>query len=174
MSIAENIARPINSRNKNAARLTGMRGPEAKRSIHAKVLITAAVSKTAGMTVENEIVASKSNSSGANRSRPRYSQLLVRRLISSKSHHTIAETANNDTKCFLERNQSELPVRAWTAASAVRMYPSQSGKKRKAVRAPGRVQFNGQHIATRISPAQPRAGQRRLPLVTAAKRSWVF
>src|SRR5579884_184459 len=112
MSIAENIARPINSRNKKAARLAGRRGPEAKRSIHAKVPISSAVSKTAGMTVENEIVASESNSSGANSSRPRYSQLPVRRLISSKSHHTTAETANNDTKCFLERNHNELPVRA--------------------------------------------------------------
>jgi hypothetical protein len=39
------------------------------------------------------------------------------------------------------------------------MYPSQSGKKRYAVRSPGSVQFNGQQTASRPNPNQPWASQ---------------
>src|SRR5262245_48743650 len=107
-----------------------MRGPEAKRCIQSKLRISSAVWNTAGITVENEIVDSRSNRTGLNNSRPRYSQFPVRRLISSNNHHTGAEIANSSTKSFRDRVQSEMPVRHKTKASSTKMYPSHSGKNR--------------------------------------------
>src|SRR6266481_5212098 len=65
---------------------------------------------------------------------------------------------NSTTKSLRERDQSELPVRRSTHASTTRIYPSQSGKNRYAVRIPGNVQFNGQQIASRPNPNQPCSG----------------
>src|SRR5437899_1309723 len=62
---------------------------------------------------------------------------------------------NSTTKSLRERDQSELPVRRSTHASTTRIYPSQRGKNRYAVRIPGSVQFNGQQIASRPNPNQP-------------------
>src|SRR5262249_46848608 len=105
-----------------------MRGPEAKRCIQPKLCISAAVSNTAGITVENETVESRLNSRGLNRSRPVYSQFPVRKLISSNSHHTGAEMKKSRTKFFRECDQSELPVRLCTSTSIIKMYPSHNGK----------------------------------------------
>src|SRR4029453_13624666 len=118
------------SRPTNTARVAGMSGPEAKRFIQPKLRISSAVSNTAGTTTENEIVQSRLNWSVLNRSRPRYSQFPVRRLISSNDHHTGAETTKSSTKFFRERDHSELPGRLQTKASTTKMYPSQSGKNR--------------------------------------------
>src|SRR5215468_1394101 len=107
-----------------------MRGPEAKRCIQSKLRISSAVSNTAGITVENEIVDSRSKRSGVNNSRPRYSQFPVRRLISSNNHHTGAEITNSSPKSFRDRVQSDPPVRFQTKASTSKMYPSHSGKNR--------------------------------------------
>src|ERR1044071_5638259 len=107
-----------------------MRGPEAKRCIQPKLRISSVVLNTAGITVENEIVESRSNRSGPNNSRPRYSQFPVRRLISSNNHHTGAEITNSSTKSFRDRVQTELPVPLQTKASTTKMYPSHSGKKK--------------------------------------------
>ncbi|PYI98968.1 MAG: hypothetical protein DME98_02280 [Verrucomicrobia bacterium] len=82
----------------------------------------------------------------------------MRRLISSNSHHTGAESRKSRIKFLRDRVQSELPIRLCTRASTTKMYPSQSGKNRYAVRTPGIIQFSGQQTATRISPTQPRAG----------------
>src|ERR1043166_2088428 len=107
----------------NIPRVAGMRGLEAKRSIQPKLRISCAVSNTTGMTVENEIVESRLNWSVLNSSRPRYSQFPVRKLISSNSHHTGAETTKSSTKFFRERDQSELPRRLQTEASTTKIYP---------------------------------------------------
>src|SRR5882724_2625970 len=124
------MASPIRRRPTNIARVTGIRGPEAKRSIHPKLPISSAVSNTAGTTTENEIVQSRLNWRGLNSSRPRYSQFAVRRLISSNDHHTGAEIKKSSRKSFRERDQSELPARFQTSASTTKMYPSQSGKNK--------------------------------------------
>src|SRR5438552_15939077 len=125
------MASPTRTRPTNTARVTGIHGPETKRSIQPKLRITSAVSNTAGTNTENEIVQSRLNWSGLNSSRPRYSQFAVRRLISSNSHHTGAENKKSSTKFFRERDQSEMPPpRLHTRASRTKIYPSQSGKKR--------------------------------------------
>src|SRR6266436_6762659 len=111
-------------------RVAGMRGPDAKRFTQPKLRIKSAVSKTAGITVENEIVASRLKWSGVNNSRPRYSQFAVRKLISSNNHHTGAESTKSSTKFFRDRVQSELPARLCARASTTKMYPSQSRKNR--------------------------------------------
>src|SRR2546423_4779958 len=114
----------------NVAGVARNRGPAPNRCIQPKLRISSAVSNTAGITVENEIVESRSNRSGSNDSRPKYSQFPVRRLISSNDHHTGAEITNSSTKYFRDRLQSELPVRLHTKASTTKMYPSQRGKNR--------------------------------------------
>src|SRR6266581_4126488 len=83
---------------------------------------------------------------------PTYSQFAVRRLITSNNHQTGAEIANNNTNSLRERVQREVPVRLSTNPSTTRIYPSQSGKNRYAVRIPGKNQFSGQKMATRSSP----------------------
>src|SRR5438046_7869113 len=107
-----------------------MGGAEANRRIQLKLCISSAVSNTAGITVENERVDSRLNSSGLNNSPPRYSQFAVRKLISSNSHHTGAEITNSTAKSLRERDQIESPARFSTRASTTRMYPSHSGKNR--------------------------------------------
>ena len=76
-------------------------------------------------------------------------------LIHSKIHQIGDDATNNRTKAFRERIQNEVPVWPSTSASRVRMYPSQSGKKRYAVRIPGNSQFNGQNTAISARPNQP-------------------
>src|SRR5262245_34428148 len=110
--------------------VAGTRGPEANGFAQLKPRINSAVSNTAGITVENEIVESTSNRSGPNNARPKYSQFPVRRLISSNNHHTGAEITNSSTKSLRDRVQSELPVRLQTKASTAKIYPSHSGKNR--------------------------------------------
>src|SRR5438046_3097454 len=105
-------------------------GPDLRWLVQRKVCINSAVSKTAGTTTEKESVQSRLNWSGLNRSRPRYSQLAVRRLISSNNHHTGADKQKSSTKSLRERDQNELPARIHTKASTTKMYPSQSGKNR--------------------------------------------
>src|SRR5690348_18397642 len=90
------------------ARVAGTGGPEANRFIQPKLRISSPVSKTAGITTENEIVQSTLNWSELNSSRPRYSQFAVRRLISSNNHHTGAESRKSSRKSFRERVQIEL------------------------------------------------------------------
>src|SRR5436190_10746345 len=100
--------------------VAGTGGPDLKGFIQWKVCISSAVSKTAGTTIENAIVQSKLYWSGVNKSRPRYSQLAVRRLNSSNHHHTGAEKQKSSTKSLRERDQIELPVRDLTKASTTK------------------------------------------------------
>src|SRR5215472_13046849 len=130
ISTAASIASPMTKRARKTARVTGMHSHEAKHFMQGKLPISSAVSNTAGSTVENEIVESRLNCRGLNNSRPRYSQFVVRRLISSNSHHTGGEIKNSSTKFLRDRAQSEVPVRFQTNASTTRMYPSHSGKNR--------------------------------------------
>src|SRR5688572_20678294 len=131
-------------------RITGARGlrpngrPEANRPVQPNVRTSSAVSNTAGITVENATVQRRKYCSAVKFSRPRYSQFCVRLLMTSKSHHAGAERTNSRTKSRRDRASKDVPLRARTKASTQRIYPSQSGKKRYAVRTPGRNQFNGQ------------------------------
>src|SRR6266550_4323680 len=124
------MPRPAMNRATKTGGVAGTRGPDLKDFVQAKVCINSAVSKTAGTTIENAIVQSKLYWSGVNRSRPRYSQLAVRKLNSSNNHHTGAEKQKSSTKSLRERDQIELPVRVQTKASTTKTYPSQSGKNR--------------------------------------------
>src|ERR1700747_347555 len=126
--MAANIASPMTKKATNTAVVAGIRGQEANHCTQGKLPISSAVSNTAGITVENEIVESRLNWSVLNNSRPRYSQLAVRRLMTSNSHHTGAETKNSSTKFLRDRAQSDVPVRFHTKASTIRIYPSHSGK----------------------------------------------
>src|SRR5437868_15344780 len=114
----------------NTCCVAGTRWADANRFIQPKLPISSAVSNTAGTTTENEIVESKLNWSGVNRSRPRYSQFAERTLISSNNHHTGAESAKSNTKFLRERVQIESPTRRCTRASTIKIYPIQSGKNR--------------------------------------------
>src|SRR5205823_5752860 len=149
--------RPATNSTTNSRRVAATRGP--RKCIQRKVWISSAVSNTAGMTVENEIVQSRLNSRGLNSSRPRYCQFAVRRLISSNNHQLGAEKQKSSTKPFRERDQSELPARVETRASTTRIYPSHNGKNSQAVRTPGIIQLSGQQTTTSSRPTQPRAGQ---------------
>src|SRR5438067_6289579 len=112
--MAESIASPVTNRPMKTPGVAGKRSAEAKCFIQPKLRISSAVSNTAGITVENEIVESTSNWIGVNKSPPRYSQFPVRRLISSNNHHTGAERKKSSTKCFRDRDHSELPARLQT------------------------------------------------------------
>src|SRR5438552_18169396 len=114
------MPRPAINRATKTAGVAGTRSPDLNRFIQEKVCINSAVSKTAGTTIENAIVQSRLNWSGVNRSRPRYSQLAVRRLNSSNNHHTGAEKQKSRTKSLRERDQIELPVRDLTKASTTK------------------------------------------------------
>src|SRR2546421_9498510 len=114
------MPRPAINRATKTGGVAGTRGPELNRFIQRKVWINAAVSKIAGTTIENAIVQSKLYWSGVNRSRPRYSQLAVRKLNSSNNHHTGAEKQKSSTKSLCERDQIELPVRDLTKASTTK------------------------------------------------------
>src|SRR5215831_4140985 len=155
------MPRPMANRTTKTRGVAGTRGPDLNFCIQRKLWISSAVSNTAGTTVENEIVESRLNSTGLNSSRPRYSQLAVRVLISSNNHQTGAEKQKRSTNLFRERDQRELPVRVQTKASTTRIYPSQSGKNRTEVRTPGSIQLSGQQTAINSRPTQPRAGQGR-------------
>src|SRR5437016_14672403 len=124
------MPRPAINRATKTVGVADTRGPDRKGFIQRKVWINSAVSKTAGTTIENAIVQSKLYWSGVNRSRPRYSQLAVRRLNSSNNHHTGAEKQKSSTKSLRERDHIELPARVQTKASTAKTYPSQSGKNR--------------------------------------------
>src|SRR4030095_12278130 len=137
----------------NTARVAGISGPDANRLIQWKLRISCAVSNTAGTTIENEIVENTLNCTALNRLRPKYSQFAVRKLISSNSHHTGADTKKSSRKSLRDRIQRELPVRLCTNASTTKISRSHSGKNRKAVRTAGSSQFSGQQTATRINPA---------------------
>src|ERR1051326_4138882 len=130
ISIARNITRPATNKLTNVEGVGRMRSPEAKRRIQVKLRISSAVSNTAGITDANEMVESRLNWIEVNKSRPRYSQFPVRRLISSNSHHAGTEITNKSAKCLRDLIQSELPVCIQTKASITRMYPSHSGKNR--------------------------------------------
>ena len=106
----------------------GTRGPEAKRSIQLKLCISPAVSKIAGMTIENEIVQSRLNRNGLGNSRPTYSQFAVRTLISSNNHHTGAESRKSRTKFFRERDQIELPAREHRPLKCIQAKVERTGK----------------------------------------------
>src|SRR6266576_825581 len=122
------MPRPAINRATKTGGVAGTRGPALNRFIQWKVCINSAVSKTAGTTIENAIVQSKLYWSDVNKSRPRYSQLAVRRLNSSNNHHTGAEKQKSSTKSLRERDKIELPTRVRTMASTTKTYPSQSGK----------------------------------------------
>src|SRR5262245_13684388 len=128
-------------------RVGARRTPAANRSIQRKVRASSAVSKTAGITVENEIVHSAKYSKPVNSSLPRYSQLRDRLLITSKSHQAGAELKNSQTKSRRDRLNMDVPLRSRTRASTVKAYPNQSGKNKYAVRLvlSGKSQFNGQN-----------------------------
>src|SRR6184192_3410551 len=66
-----------------------------------------------------------------NRSRPRYSQLAVRRLNSSNHHHTGAEKQKSSTKSLRERDQIELPARVQTKASTAKRSQAKAEKTDK-------------------------------------------
>src|SRR5438477_9838541 len=142
------MMRPVTNSTIKSRGVAATRGPELKNCVQRKVWISSAVSNTAGMTVENAMVQSRLNSRELNRSRPRYSQFAVRRLISSNNHQIGAEKQKSSTKPCRERDQSEVPARIETRASTTRIYPSQSGKNRQEVRTPGMNQLSGQQIAT--------------------------
>src|SRR5207237_8209852 len=114
------MPRPAINRVTKTGGVAGTRGPDLKGFIQWKVCINSAVSKTAGTTIENAIVQSKLYWSGVNRSRPRYSQLAVRRLNSSNSHHTGDEKQKSNTKSLRERDQIELPARGQTKAATTK------------------------------------------------------
>src|SRR5436853_4599562 len=114
------MPRPAINRATKTGGVAGTRSPDLKAFILRKVCINSAVSKTAGTTMENAIVQSKLYWSGVNRSRPRYSQLAVRRLNSSNNHHTGAEKQKSSTKSLRERDQIELPARVRTKASTTK------------------------------------------------------
>src|SRR6266536_1537843 len=114
------MPRPAMNRATKTGGVAGTRGPHRNGFVPAKVCINSAVSKTAGTTIENAIVQNKLYWSGANRSRPRYSQLAVRRLNSSNNHHTGAEKQKRSTKSLGEREQIELPARVQTTASTTK------------------------------------------------------
>src|SRR5438874_12414638 len=114
------MPRPAINRATKTGGVAGTRAPDLNRFIQWKVCINSAVSKTAGTTIENAIVQSKLYWSGVNRSRPRYSQLAVRRLNSSNHHHTGAEKQKSSTKSLRERDQIEIPVRDLTKASTTK------------------------------------------------------
>ena len=105
------IKRPMNT-----VRVAGISGHDANRSIQWKLRISCAVSNTAGTTIENDIVESTLNCTALNRLRPKYSQFAVRKLISSNSHHTGADTKKSSRKSLRDRVQRELPVRLCTNA----------------------------------------------------------
>src|SRR5262249_53516328 len=136
-SSAVSMPRPTTNRTAKTRGVAGTRGPDLNFCVQRKLWISSAVSNTAGTTVENEIVQSRLNSTGLNSSRPRYCQLAVRRLISSNNHQTGAEKQKSSANFFRERDQRELPTRPETKASTTKIYPSQSGKNRTAVRTPG-------------------------------------
>src|SRR5438552_10953816 len=156
------MPRPAINRTTKTRGVAGTRGPERKWWTQRKVWVSSAVSNTAGTTVENAIVASRLNSNGLNSSRPRYCQFAVRRLISSNNHQTGAEKQKSSTNLFRERDQSELPARAQTRASTTRIYPSQSGKKRREDRRPGRLKLRDQQTPTVGGPTRPAGGESRL------------
>src|ERR1700751_3915295 len=103
--MAANIASPVANKGTNPARVPGIRGQQANHCTQGKLPISSAVSNTAGITGENEIGESRLNWSVLNNSRPRYSQLPVRRLMTSNSPHTGAETKNSSTKFLRDRVQ---------------------------------------------------------------------
>src|SRR5213594_3080230 len=125
--------------------LRPIRAPDANRSVQENVLTSSAVSKTAGITVENETEERMKYSSPVKFSPPRYFQFCVRSLMISNSHHAGADRTNSKMKSRRDRASNDVPLRARTSASVVRMYPTQSGKKRYAVGNPGRNQFKGQN-----------------------------
>src|SRR5204863_7356851 len=110
ISIATSITRPPANRLTNVAGVACTRGAEANRRIQLKLCSSSAVSKTAGITVENERVDSRLNSSGLNNSPPRYSQFAVRRLKSSNSHHTGADITKRYKKFLDNRDQNEVSL----------------------------------------------------------------
>src|SRR2546423_13168582 len=114
------MPRPAINRATKTGGVAGTRGPAQKGVIQWKVCINSTVSKTAGTTIENAIVQSKWYWSGVNKSRPRYSQLAVRRLTSANHHHTGAEKQKSSTKSLRERDQIELPARVQTKASTTK------------------------------------------------------
>src|SRR5690349_12971871 len=91
-------------------RVGSSRGPWANRSGQRKVRANSALSKTAGITVENEMLERRTYSSPVNTSPPKYCQLRVRQLMTSKSHQAGAEATKVRTKAGGERVRIEVPL----------------------------------------------------------------
>src|SRR5689334_10033151 len=89
----------------------GTRARSAQRSIQRHVRTSSAVPKTAGMTVEKEMLERTKYSKSEKCSPPRYCQLPRRLFIHSKSHQAGAERKKSPMKFLRDRIQSELPVR---------------------------------------------------------------
>jgi hypothetical protein len=115
------MPKPTRRKIKQTIRAGLMRGPDWSFSIQPKVRTSSAVSKTAGMTVENESELRKKYSRPVKLSPPKYSQFFVRQLITSNSHQAGAEHRKRRTKSFLERVTIEVLLRVRTSPSMARI-----------------------------------------------------
>src|SRR5689334_11146476 len=86
------------------------RGPAAKRCSQGQLPTSSAVSKTAGITVEKQSELRIRYSKSPKCLSPRYCQLPVRLLTTSKSHHAGADKTKRQANSRGERVSRELPV----------------------------------------------------------------
>src|SRR5687767_6140577 len=95
-------------------------GPRWRRLIKSKLAKNSALPNTAGITVVKLNVVQKAYCRGVNISAPIYVQFWVRRLSSSKIHHTGAEIRNRPIYFLQLRVSRDVPVRQKTSPSMPR------------------------------------------------------
>src|SRR5271170_6997425 len=112
---------PASSSRRFTRGVSGIRAQGRSDLTQRNVRANSAVSNTTGMTVENDRVQSAWYSSGVNAAAPRYSQLPVRELMISNSHHAGADRTKSRTNPRRERVHNDAPARQQTRASTTRM-----------------------------------------------------